>query len=235
MEIKIHVETAGTIPSIIPLERRWQITKLSITGNLNGTDIDYLRTMGGGYSWIDQSSSPGTLVELDLSGANIVNGGEPYKHTEYFDGRFPRVSLEEYFKYKGDSVEFQGRRDGHVYGSKNLTVNNVISKEMFLKCWKLVSIILPNNITKIEDITFLECTHLTNLYIGDKVSSIGGEIFNGCSKIKEIHIRCVKPPTINERTFKSGCFKKTNCKLFVPRGSLSAYWLAWGFDNIIEE
>lgn len=240
MEIKINVETAGTIPSIIPLERRWKITQLSIAGNLNGTDIDYLRTMGGGYSsgsysWDHDRKTPGPLETLDLSRANIVSGGLPYKHTEYFDGRTQRSSIEDYFKYQGDSQEFQGSRDGHVYGSKNITSNNVISNEMFLGCWRLVNIILPNNVTRIDDITFLDCWHLTNLYIGEKVNSIGSHIFYSCGRIKEIHIRCLKPPTLKENTFSSYNFKKENCKLFVPKGTMSAYWMAWGFDNIFEE
>lgn len=66
---------------------------------------------------------------------------------------------------------------------KNLTSNNVISNEMFLGCWRLVNIILPNNVTRIDDITFLDCWHLTNLYIGEKeVNSIGSHIFYSCGK-----------------------------------------------------
>lgn len=240
MEIKINVETAGTIPNIIPLERRWKITQLTIEGNLNGTDIDYLRSMGGGYStgsysWDHDRKTPGPLETLDLSRANIVSGGSSYKRTEYFDGSKKRASIEEYFKYKGDYEEFQGEMCGYIYGSKNKTSNNVISNEMFLGCWRLVNLILPSNTTKIEDIAFLDCWHLTNIYIGNKVNSIGSHIFYNCDRIKEIHIRCIKPPTLNENTFSSYNFKKENCKLFVPKGSMSSYWLSWGFDNIFEE
>lgn len=72
----------------------------------------------GSYSWDHDRKTPGPLETLDLSRANIVSGGLPYKHTEYFDGRTQRSSIEDYFKYQGDSREFQGSRDGHVYGSK---------------------------------------------------------------------------------------------------------------------
>ena len=53
-----------------------------------------------------------------------------------------------------------------------------------------------------------------------------------CTYYKKKENRCTATRNSTLRAFP---FKKTNCKLFVPRGSLSAYWLAWGFDNIIEE
>jgi hypothetical protein len=241
MRININVEKAGTLPEIIPSSRWWQITDLTITGNLNGTDINLLRTIMGGhghaeyYKWDSERKTPGPIEKLDISGAKIVSGGQPFKNTEYFDGRFKRSSIDEYFENKGSSVEFQGKRDGYEYGAKNITSNDIISKEMFLGCWRIPVLVLPNTITRIEDIAFMNCWHLSKLYIGSNVKSISGYIFYSCERLKEIHIRCTTPPTIGKNTFNYFGFDKSKVKLFVPRGSHSKYWLSWEYDNIEEE
>ena len=40
--IELHVETAGTLNKLIAPSKKYQITNLILTGNLNGTDIQYL-------------------------------------------------------------------------------------------------------------------------------------------------------------------------------------------------
>ena len=64
--ITIHVEEPGTLSSYIAESKKDVITNLSLSGNINGYDIVYLREMDN-------------LVTLDLSEANIVEGGYEYK------------------------------------------------------------------------------------------------------------------------------------------------------------
>ena len=61
---EVHVETAGTLSSLLTTTER----ELKITGAINGTDVKYLREL------IDA----GTVTILDLSEVNIVKGGSAY-------------------------------------------------------------------------------------------------------------------------------------------------------------
>lgn len=68
----LHVETAGTLPALIADNEKYEITDLTLTGNLNGTDIRFIREMAGSHA------TNGKLSVLNLSGANIVSGGSDY-------------------------------------------------------------------------------------------------------------------------------------------------------------
>ena len=50
------------------------------------------------------------------------------------------------------------------------------------------SIIIPNNITKINDFAFKNCDLIENIIIPDSVTSIGESAFFGCSKLSNIII-----------------------------------------------
>jgi hypothetical protein len=101
------------------------------------------------------------------------------------------------------------------YGSSYYyySVNNAISEDMFF-C----------------------CTSLTSITIGNSVTSIGSYAFSDCTGLAEIHCKNPTPPSTG-----SSCFDRVNetsCKLYVPKGSSSAYRNApvWkDFSSIIEE
>ncbi|MDD4637601.1 MAG: hypothetical protein PHV66_08365, partial [Bacteroidales bacterium] len=72
----IDVATAGTLPALIAAGEKDLITHLTLTGNLNGTDIRYIREMAGRNMYKKETS--GKLSVLDLSQAKIVSGGDYY-------------------------------------------------------------------------------------------------------------------------------------------------------------
>jgi hypothetical protein len=45
LAITLHIKTAGTLPTFIEESKKYQITDLTLTGNLNGTDIRNIREM----------------------------------------------------------------------------------------------------------------------------------------------------------------------------------------------
>lgn len=71
----INVTTPGNLATQVG-DQKYEITALTVTGQLNGDDIAALRDMAG----ITKTGSPtqGKLAELDLSGASIVAGGGSY-------------------------------------------------------------------------------------------------------------------------------------------------------------
>ena len=64
----VNVATAGQLSSLLPQDERSYVQDLTITGKLNGTDFNVIRSM----------CTDMNLRILNLSGANIVSGGESY-------------------------------------------------------------------------------------------------------------------------------------------------------------
>jgi hypothetical protein len=167
--VTVRVETAGTLSTLIPAKDKYLITDLTLSGNLNGTDILYIREMAGGGLWKD-SKTEGKLKNLDMASANIVSGGDAY-YKCYYD----------YDEYDKDSI------DNYEINTSE-TLSDYISDYMFYNLSNLNSIILPQNITCIEEAAFADCTGLTSLKIPDKVTEIRWYAFAGCKGLKTITI-----------------------------------------------
>ena len=72
----VNVATAGTLSTLITAGEKYTIDELTLTGELNGSDLRLLRDMAGN-DYMGQPTN-GMLKKLDLSGANIVAGGDAY-------------------------------------------------------------------------------------------------------------------------------------------------------------
>lgn len=233
MNIKIDI-TAGSLKNRIPESRVSGISGLTLTGTINGDDIEFLRNHSGGYHCVDIRKA-GPLEVLDLSDCRIVPGGI-YKRTDFMGPQKRYVGVRDFMKMWA-STEFQGVNFG-----LRLTNADEISNEMFLKCYKPKVIYLPKGVKRIGDLAFYQCDNLTTIYIGSKLESIGDYVFANNYSLKEIHIKSETPPVLSEYAFgdpkyhsRPGMNPKSKILLVVPRGCSSDYWLQWGFDNVIEE
>lgn len=79
----IHVDVAGNLETLLrdlpQYPTPYWIKALKVTKYINGTDIRYLREMAG--RTVDEAATNGSLTYLDLTDANIVEGGDYYiKH-----------------------------------------------------------------------------------------------------------------------------------------------------------
>ena len=77
-QIKLKLEKAGTLPDKISSTKKNKITNLKIIGDINGTDLRFIREMAGGDCY--GNPTDGHLTSLDLYEANIVEGGDYYYH-----------------------------------------------------------------------------------------------------------------------------------------------------------
>ena len=75
--LTVTLSEAGTLGNYLTEENKNTITELKIIGNINGTDIQLIRDI---TEHLYSTTEPaGVLSVLDLSEANIVAGGNPYK------------------------------------------------------------------------------------------------------------------------------------------------------------
>ena len=188
-QITIKLEKAGTLPDKIGSTKKYQITNLKILGEINGTDLMFIRNMAGGIDYYDETGE-GKLSVLDLSQARIVVGGGPY-----------------FYYFKGNPTDGYSRK---LYVDEN----DVLGDYMFCGCSALTSLTLPSSVTKIGNYAFEYCSGLTSMKIPFSVTSIGGSAFNGCSGLTSLVI----PSGVTEidgGAF-SGCSGLTSMK--IPSG-----------------
>ena len=242
-QITIKLEEAGTLPSKIGDTKKYKITNLKIMGEINGTDLCFIREMAGSdrEGW----RTEGKLATLDLSGAKIVRGGGIYYNSvncytsddvigNYaFSGCCSLTSL-----ILPSSVTEIG--SSAFYGCSGLTSLTLpssvtsIGSSAFEACYGLFSLTLPSSVTEIGESAFRGCSGLTSLTLPSSVTSIGKSAFEGCSGLTSIYVSWESPLSIDASTFKDANTGK--CILYVPKGTYDDYWLSnWGiFENIVE-
>ena len=245
-QITIKLDKAGTLPDRIASSKKYKITNLKIIGEINGTDLKFIREMAG--CDYDGKETDGKLSILDLSDAKIVEGGSAY-YSDRDDG-FIYTSNDKL----GDYVFFD------CSGLTSLTLPSSVTKigcYALSNCIGLTSLTLPSSVTEIGEHAFLNCRGLTNftipsgvtsigtsaffccyglisLTIPSSVTSIGGFAFNDCSGLTSIYAYMEKLPETGSNLF-LGCDAK-NCTVYVPKGTGDAYfWSSFGyFDKIVE-
>ena len=180
-QITIKLEKAGTLPSKIGDTKKYKITNLKIMGEINGTDLRFIREMAGSND-IGQGTN-GKLVTLDLSGSKIVKGGDCYYRVDNGYSTY-------YHYYTSDDVIGD-------YAFKNcsdltsLTLPSSVTRigdYAFKNCSGLTSLILPSSVTRIGDYAFYNCSGLTSLTLPSSVTSIGEFAFRYCSGLTSLTI-----------------------------------------------
>ena len=150
-QITIKLEEAGTLPSKIGDTKKYKITNLKIMGEINGTDLCFIREMAGSdrEGW----RTEGKLATLDLSGAKIVRGGGIYYNS---------VNC-----YTSDDV-IGNYAFSDCSGLTSLILpSNVtsIGYSAFYGCIRLTSLTLPSSVTSIGKSAFEGCSGLTSIYV----------------------------------------------------------------------
>ena len=168
-QIKLKLEKAGTLPDKISSTKKNKITNLKIIGDINGTDLRFIREMAGGDCY--GNPTDGHLISLDLYEANIVEGGDYYYH-----------NVERPFYCKANAIGYCA-----FWGCSGLTSVTIpssvteIGSSAFSDCRSLTSVPIPSSITKIGDNAFSGCSGLTSVYVSWKTP-----LLNGADKFKDV-------------------------------------------------
>ena len=145
---EVHVGTAGTLSTLLAATEK----ELKITGNINGTDIKYLRGL----------ISAGSVTDLDISQANIVSGGQAY-----------------FESYKTEEFVIGHSMFKDCKNLKTIQLSQSIA-EIQTTAFSgpgLRKIDIPNNVSVLGGDAFAYCGSLDTVIIGSHVASLGQGVF----------------------------------------------------------
>ena len=226
-QITIKLEEVGTLPSKIGDTKKYKITNLKIMGEINGTDLRFIREMAGcDYKGM---GTEGKLVTLDLSEAKIVEGGDFYYGYYDYNSYYYTTSDDVIgdYAFSGcssltsltlpSSVTLIG---GHAFekcsGLTSLTLPSSVTsigEFAFRYCSGLTSLTIPSGVTTIDYYAFADCRGLTSLTLPSSVTSIGGHAFESCSGLTSLTL----PSSVTEIDWSAfercNNLKECNCLL----------------------
>lgn len=96
----------------------------------------------------------------------------------------------------------------------------------------MVSINIPEGVTRIDEHTFWGCSSLTSINIPSRVTSIGSYAFYGCSSLTTVILQTEEPPGLNEDALEGIPY---NATIYVPESCSGCYTSdPWYFYTIKE-
>ncbi len=99
-----------------------------------------------------------------------------------------------------------------------------ISENEFYGCTNLQKITIGDGVTTIGIRAFSGASSLKYFAFGSQVAEIGEEAFSDCAAVIEITSKAATPPVCGSQALDD--INKWDCKLYVPKGKLSAYQAA---------
>ena len=161
---EVHVETAGTLPTLLSSPEK----EVKVTGFINGTDIKYLREL----------VTAGTVTSLDWSDVRIVSGGEPYV------GTYTTAN-----DIIGQNMFYEcSKLEAMVLPTSITAIQACAFTRTGLK-----SIDIPGSVTTVGGDAFAYCSSLEKVVIGKKVKTLNQGVFYQ-SDVKAAYVKPMTPP-----------------------------------------
>lgn len=248
------INDAGQLTELVG-DDKYRFTTLSIAGFLNGDDLRTLRDMAGCDN--EGKATAGQLSDIDLSGAQIAEGGKAYA-----EGHFTQTNV------VGKAMLASCEKLKRIVLPLQTTK---IEADAFRNCSSLHTIEVPTLVESIE--TSAGCTALAEINVqagnshysskdgvllsGDgksilwfpmgkegeytlpsTVTTVGDYVFDGCP-ITNLYISAPTPPYCSNSTFaSSGNNIFSTCRVHVPKNRRIYYRgdVTWAqFKRIVEE
>ena len=208
-EIIIANNVAGSLSSQIPADVANYITSLTVSGDLNGTDIKQIRSM----------LQNGFLTTLDIENVTIVAGGEAYG--SYYSREFYT---------QNDSIGENMFEDSPYLETIKLPSNlEAIGEYAFYNCKNLRSLSIPEGIKVMEYQIIGNCGKLEELSIPSTIQVIDDYALNGCGSLGTIYCSVMEIGKIKESIYGDAGQLKTfdniadDCTWHVVNGKSELY------------
>ena len=181
--LNIELTEAGTLSSFINDTQKLTATDLTVSGPINSDDIRLIREMAGRDKIGGETE--GKLVHLDLSGATIVEGGDPYANM-YNNDWVTKDNIMTQYMFDHSKLE-------SIVFPKTITA----IEAAFGDCYYLTgTVTIPDNVTRIGNYAFSACTQVEHFVLPQKLTdgsgytekALGTHAFESCRMLKDIVI-----------------------------------------------
>ena len=170
---RIEMSVAGSLSKYLSDKA----IKVVISGNINGTDVKYLR----------QLLTEGNLASLDLTNAKIISGGTAYYQSYKTSSNTMGVCIFDHFKQ---------------LVSLRLPLNITTIGEHSFRALGVKMIEIPDAVTSIGLEAFGDCSMLSTVILGKKLRTISQGVFYN-SAVKDVYVKALTPPTLSDYVFNS--------------------------------
>lgn len=103
------------------------------------------------------------------------------------------------------------------------------SPQVFYNCYSLTKIVIPDGTVMVESQMFFNCYSLSSIVIPSSVTRIEDKAFYNCYGLGSIMFASTTTPTVVDSNAWTNV--PTDCVIYVPRGSLSAYTSAANYPS----
>lgn len=158
--------TAGSLPVLIPEDEKTQITELTVSGLLNGTDIKYIREM----------VIMGKLTRLDIRNASIVSGGDAYyrENTQACYTQNNEI---------GNNMFMDCDNLSAIVLPSTVTK---IKADAFVNCHSLAILNLPESCKEVDNNAIHHCNDLQSILLGTATNYFDPDNCASCPQLKSI-------------------------------------------------
>ena len=262
VEKDITLEQAGTLSTLISAEEMNNVGTLTLSGNINSSDLLFLRKLAG----VDENNerTDGYLRDLDLSGAVIVEGGNPYlidgsrrlttandelpERAFYGCRQLQTLKLPAGLKHIGDGALALCSQLGNIeIGAPAEEADFVIDEYGIV--WNatdttdLISVLpstsgelnIPSGTVTLHNYALAGCSRLSKVVLPATLTTIGREAFRSAVAMQELRVNGKSVPTLTGNDVFAGV--STSCALYVRSGMKDkfAQVAQWkDFANVVE-
>ena len=196
---------AGLLQTLLPDKEAMGVTRLKLSGKLNGKDVLYLRRMLGAGDLMMRGVKTGVLSRLDLSEAEFVSDdsnpivrvsatGCKYDIWGLWTPRqlydFKRMTPELFKKFSrtnmAKGVGYKFVQENGDYFVDFFTEPRTITPFMFSSCQNLRSIILPKCVNKVLCRAFDMCNNLESVELQRGVTEVETGAFAYCYRLSSV-------------------------------------------------
>ena len=190
LDVSITVPVAGSLPYVLKQQYDWEkVTSLTVYGEINGDDCDFLRIMARGKKGTSEEtleyyngSEKGSLQILDLGNATKVDGGCYFAATELTKLTYPLIEGRGFDNYIGDGAFKYCNNLEEVDLSKFLSLEAIGEKAFYKTDWNLNNlrrVVLPPSVMHVYHGAFYGDFHVSKL--PSSLSIIEDDAFSYCT------------------------------------------------------
>jgi len=182
--LTLTLKSAGSLGSYIDEKNINIVENLTLTGNINGTDIKVIRNIK-------------SLVTLDISKTNIVSGGDFYYESfgtinnVISDWMFSGFTNLKEIKLPESSIEIRWLALGGCLSLTHIEIPNKVKKignSAIWGCTNLISVKIPDSVIEIDITAFGLCNNLKEVILPNSITKLGNSVFQRCNSLEYVKL-----------------------------------------------